>query len=475
MKKLDIWVGFKLSKQKVILSKKDRNKLFYSEITKDYPWFYEMLKVKEKFTTADLIDLDREKQNFFKDILPNVLNTSNKEWKPSYDIFVQVLEGNRRMECSLCGTKNKYIYYITNKLNKQKLNVGSECVKQFGELGDWMKNNGESLKEEQKKVQLKNKLNNDLPGIENTLHKWNDFIANLPIMLPYEMENKLKNIGCEAKKHYEKIIEGKKYDYYKNEIMKALEKRDILMLEINDYVKENEKKPYVVTDKIIRELKSSRTNKILVMLQEDNGFIKWRTAHRITEKNFINSLIKDFNKSFKTYGISIENYDNKRKGFKIIINSQRRYRFFSKASDFIMEFGWMIFEQDLSERVSFSKLLGLCSLYDNDSYNIALASFNELLKGQDLDIRDINIGRDRLFLYSESRRTYVQMNLTEFMKKYQRFLFRNENEEYRYEDSRYSSFQKEMEYQFNSSKNTITEQQFRRMKDIERSSKHLRV
>lgn len=466
--------GIKLSKQKNILSKKDRNKLFYSEITKDYPWFYELLKTKEKLMQEDLVNLDTEKQNFFKDILPNVLNASNNEWKPSHDIYVRVLEGNNRMKCSLCGTKNKYIYYITNKLNENKLNVGSECVKQFGELGEWMKNNGELLKEKQKKIQLKYKLNNDLPGIENTLHKWNEFVTNLPIMLPYKLENKFKSIGLEAKHLYEKIIEGKKYRYYRNEIMKALDEREGLIIEINDYVKEHENKPYVVTDKIIRELKSSRKDKALSMLQEDNGFIKWRTAHRITEKNFIKCLIKDFNKGLESYGISIESYDIKRKGFKIIINSQRRFRFFSKFSGFIMEFGWLIFEPELTEHISFSKFLNLCSLYDSRSYNIAIASFNELLKGYNFNIREIDIDRDRIFLYSDLRGIYVELKLSDFMRKYQSFLFKNE-EEYNYEDSRYSSFKSEMQNLFNSSRNKITEQEFKRMKDIERSSRHLRV
>ena len=40
-------------------------------------------------------------------------------------------EASGEIHCQLCGRKNKYVYYIQNKLNEKELNVGSDCINKF--------------------------------------------------------------------------------------------------------------------------------------------------------------------------------------------------------------------------------------------------------------------------------------------------------------------------------------------------------
>lgn len=98
---------------KVLIRKKDRNKLLFSNITENYPWLLKLLQENEKISNLEVANLNEDKQNFIKHLIPNILNEASKEWKPSHEVFVRVLEGNKRKRCSLCGTPNKYIYYIT--------------------------------------------------------------------------------------------------------------------------------------------------------------------------------------------------------------------------------------------------------------------------------------------------------------------------------------------------------------------------
>ncbi|KAA6446959.1 hypothetical protein [Bacillus swezeyi] len=451
-----------MREKKVVLNKKERNKLFYSEITKDYPWFYELIKQKEKITKEDVTGLTEEQQRFIKDVLPNVLNQSIKEWKPD-EIYVKVLEGNNRVKCSLCGTKNKNIYYITNKLSKKKINVGSDCVQQFGELGEWMRVNGKDLIKGQIRTQNQNKLNNEIPGIEDLIMQWDTIIDRQPIMLPLQLERSLKKLGAQAKIHYEEILENKKYDANKAALKRTLDQRQQKLREIESYVKNNEGSKFVVTNEILRDLKRSKKFDIIKMLQEDNGYIKWRTAHRITEKRYISLLVSEFNKKLKKYGIVIEKYEEEKKGFKLSVSSQRRIHLYSRHSEFTTEFGWLIFDSEVGEEISIPKLMGLCSLYDERSYSMAVSLFREFLENSYLDIKEYDIARDRIFLLGNS--VYLQITLTEFIKKYKVYLFEI--------DQGAEIFRSKVTSYFESARNKITEKEFKRIKDIERSSKKL--
>ena len=77
----------------------------------------------------------KEKSNRFKLIQEVVDNSVNKEWdkaKLEWECTHQVK--NTKGNC-VCGHPLMNLYFITNKLNKNSLIVGSSCVRKFDNTG----------------------------------------------------------------------------------------------------------------------------------------------------------------------------------------------------------------------------------------------------------------------------------------------------------------------------------------------------
>ena len=91
--------------------------------------FYKKLSIQEMENDATFDDRARAvlmSVENKKMMMEKIMN----EWYSSKDFE----ETDRDVFCQLCKTKNKYIFYIKNKLTDIELHIGSECVKKFPDI-----------------------------------------------------------------------------------------------------------------------------------------------------------------------------------------------------------------------------------------------------------------------------------------------------------------------------------------------------
>ena len=127
-----------MNKSKLLITQQEMVLIKNSEETKkteiygnlfDCIAFYKKLSIQEMDNDATfderarvvLMSVDNKKM-----MMEKIMN----EWYSSKDFE----ETDRDVFCQLCNTKNKYIFYIKNKLTDIELHIGSECVKKFPDI-----------------------------------------------------------------------------------------------------------------------------------------------------------------------------------------------------------------------------------------------------------------------------------------------------------------------------------------------------
>src|SRR5699024_4488687 len=80
---------------------------------------------------------------------------------------------------------------------------------------------------------------------------------------------------------------------------------DKLFLERNIYlyVKENKENKYIANKNILKWLLKNRKFDTIEMIKSDKGYIKWKTSHRIYEKNFMKEIVMDLAPIFKKINV----------------------------------------------------------------------------------------------------------------------------------------------------------------------------
>ena len=121
-----------------IITKEDRELVVNSEAINNYPELKRVLDKYERIYKTDFEDtddFDDKLINLMLYVFQDIRDECEKEWYSNGKM--DVVESDNQedwVKCALCGTPNKYIYYIVNRLNKTKLNVGSDCIDKFSSI-----------------------------------------------------------------------------------------------------------------------------------------------------------------------------------------------------------------------------------------------------------------------------------------------------------------------------------------------------
>ncbi|WJV19646.1 hypothetical protein QU593_03955 [Rossellomorea marisflavi] len=439
---------------KLLIKKKERNKLLYSEITKQYPWLLTLLKENEKISLEDIEKLDRDQRVFIENVLQKLLLEASKEWKPDSDVFVKVLEGKERIRCSLCGTPNRYIYYIKNKINQQKLNVGGDCVKEFGEIGEWMHKNSTNIIKGQVKVQNLAKINKHIPGVESIISRWSKIIDAQPIYIPTDISKEYLELGLKATQLFEEILDGKGFKERSIELTHIIKISEDYIKDITDYVAKKKSNKFTATREICKFLKRTKKEYVLDMINKDKGEIKWRTAPRIGEKEFLFLLKEEYNNKILNEGYEITGVNLDKEGFNIINRDFDMINFFAKHSNFTLEFGWLLFDQNIDEDFDPLKLLNLCEVSDEPSLDTIISKIKKNIYRKHIRIIDYDVAKNSLYLGDAALNEYLKLNLVEFVSRYKILAF--------YEEEK---LHKKLIEEFKQAPNKITKKEYYRDKE----------
>ncbi|WP_029423394.1 hypothetical protein [Alicyclobacillus macrosporangiidus] len=303
-----------------IVDPKDRNLLIHSEAPKIADWFYKMLLDNEAITQEHAQDLSQEQRNFLQTMVGRIIQQANKEWYrdgfreiPDYDL------GEERINCSICGQDNRYVYFIVNRLNGKKLNVGSTCINKFS-IGVREGTTNAQLVREGLRLSRMNVLESKFTNILSLLETWEDRLEKYPILVKKELEEPYLEVGKRLKSIVEPYLSGKTKTFSAADIEQLLQVREAVLQRIEDYVQRemSRNSPFKATREVADWIRRNNPNPGYQWLKED-GEIRLRTAFRICEPKFMNSLVPQLNNALAGQNIVILQAELDRKGYVYIL------------------------------------------------------------------------------------------------------------------------------------------------------------
>lgn len=415
---------------KLLMTLRERTLLMNSETIKDYEKLKKLIEERPTIKGAELKNLDSKMQTFFRNMYSKVLKQSASEWSSNSAHPVDVIiDEEKTIQCQLCHQPIKNICYIVNKINENELIVGSDCVKNFEmNLGKPI----EKLLEDMLKTKRLTILNESCNNIEDIINTWEYTLENFDVLIPGYLEKEYLELGTQIKKNYNNFIEKK--NKKKNEdiiktIEDLLEKREILIKKLENYVKDHKNDKYVVTRSMVKWLKQKNKHKVIKWLKS-TGKVGMKTAHRIGEDNYLQSLVDDLNLKLKNTNIKIINFTPNYKGRKgYIYQYQNNLKLFCSYSNFLLESSWMIFNGSLNEDYDEMKNNLLShSIPHQDSYQMVTNMLFNIIKKLKLSIHLFDKDFDQLFIYNnETDKYFIMDNFSSFINKNLNYIVKEEN------------------------------------------------
>lgn len=404
--------------KKLVLSKKDRTLLQHSEIIKDYPWVSEFLEIHERITMELVNSLEESKQNFFTNMISRLIKQAGDEWRGDEHCVEDLGPDKEKWKkCSLCGQPNRNIFYIVNKINGIRLNVGSECIKHFGIVVKQGISIDELLKQAAR-IRIQSMLNARFPGSVRIIEGWNYQLNEYPIIIPSKLETPYNELGFHVKKLYNDL--GKKPDEnIFHQIGIALKERESMIANINLYVKEKGNDKFIPSKSLEHWLKANGGQETLNMIK-DQGYITWGTAHRIEQSDFMNSLTADLNRGFEGIGLKIEKVDSEFPGYVIKPFPKKDYWIICRHHKLILDYGWIIFAEEPIEELSVENIVNLGSSYGEKSISYILDEFSYRAR-KVINIKEYDFNFDEVLVFENTTQRYFITKLKAFAETFKFF------------------------------------------------------
>ncbi|MEK4006074.1 hypothetical protein [Paenibacillus sp. FSL H3-0333] len=351
----------------VKVKKKQRNLLLKSEVTKDYPWLSELLVANESFGVERV---PQELKDEFASIVPFIIKQGSEEWKGNEDVLFPVEDMGEvaRKRCGLCGTKNRYIHYIKNRLNGNTLNVGKDCVEEFADI-DFLQH-GKSkaeLYKNARKIRRMAEINKKINGIDLIIESWNRIPNRYDIIIPNSIEKPFIECGVLAKKYYEGYLDEK----YSESIFKKVEDQVKLyysfIQQMDDYQINNIKDKFVVTRAMMRWLADKGFNEAIAKVK-DEGKISPSTIQQMYEPTFIKGINKNIVKVLEKLEIEVTRTDYENGYYVIkpdIYNGQIILH--CKFDKVVFFFGGLLFNEKPYANLDMKNLIRVSTIADDKS------------------------------------------------------------------------------------------------------------
>lgn len=412
-----------------ILTLDEINLLLHSEEAKHtdlYGNLFEVLlklKPKKAISLDELYMLDTKGRYALQQNKSNLMNAINNEW---YVISVNDFDSNKKIRCGLCNTPNKYIFYIENRLNGKKLNVGSSCMTHFPQMIGYVENKKHlsKLKENHKIVKRRNEFLQHYPNVDTIIKSADAWFNSLPILIPYDIYSKIEECITRMRLIYTMYVnDGKKpFDSH----FTSFELFQIALNQFADYkqnamnfVDEHNHDDLICCRKEIDWLLSQNKKDILYEIAQNEGKYSDATLKYIYSQDFIKQNVNLFFNKHKASIISISFKPNNMIYLKTIpsVGYQPPLAFNISFKDFMKYFGAKCilindYEYEDKELISKSKIINSTSnLYSIINYiNYILRNMKYVLLFDD--------STNDLILYRIFDKAICKLNTKQFIQKY---------------------------------------------------------
>lgn len=301
----------KENKSRLLITMKEMNLIKNSETTKDSEIYGNLFYALQKYETLSEKDLVLS-STFDKQAVIALTNEQMKselmkkiicEW---YGIDYYISPG-KKIPCQICHTPNTKIHYIKNKYNKNELNVGSECIKQFPEIENFKEMQRNSYeREKSRKQELRRaefaQLEIDDPEFVSKARK---NFNNINILLPFYLYNDINQIIYNlnfVKTNY--IQHGGDYSEVSSRYNKLKVEYTALWNKAIEHYQKNYKNKLVCKKNIANWLKENYLN-IWENISKNNGLFTVQTLKFAYEGRFVKEHLKSFSKQLEDDEIRI--------------------------------------------------------------------------------------------------------------------------------------------------------------------------
>jgi hypothetical protein len=419
---------------KLLVKFRERSLLINSKVIEDYPHLKELINNTPNMKKSQLDTLQHEMQVFFDNMFPKILKQAAEEWSGDSHHPIDILDDDNIIRCQLCNHKIKYVCYIVNKLNGNRLEVGRECVKHFGLFSDIPI---EELFKEMARIKKIEEFNLLIPGIEKVISTWDGKLDSYPILIPKRMKSPYLALGRRANELFQEFV-GKHEitEDSKKEIIcqidEILKKREALLSNIEKYVAEEKYQKYVPTREIVNWLKrkgSNDANTALDWLEED-GMVTWRTIFRIEEPSFMKSVIKDLNEHLTKIGLRVEKVDINVNAYTLVSSKRPKIKLFCKHRKLMLDYGGLLFGKDIDKKLTLGNVVQMSTIYREEStIDAFIDTISALINKSDIEFKENFYDFGEVIVYEKKANKYIFVkHLFSFIDKFKGLPFEVGNE-----------------------------------------------
>lgn len=403
------------------IDKKQRNLLINSESPKVLPWFNELLRKYEKL---NLVNVPEQYHDDFKHVIPHLLKQCGEEWKSDESVLYPVEDlGKPSKRCSLCNTRNRYIYYIQNRLNGKKLNVGRDCVQEFSDF-DFLKN-GKSqsqLIKEAKKIRRRSIINRKFPNIDNELDKWENHLDTYYVLIPTYLAKPYRHLGQDTRQLFDDFLNEKGDDTTFRKIREMLRKKEELIRAMDLYNEKNKDDKFIATMQMKRKLERLNDQATLEKLSEV-GWVDETTIGKVIEPEFLSKVYQDVQSLLNGIEIGVEAYPPEPEYYLLTPKKHNNsIHLLCKQEKIFLNFGSCFFGKQSKARLSLKNIVRISDFADNASVVNFVTELNYLSRRS--GIRLVQTVENEIDIEFENR--ILPYNLKNFLHEFKTEIYEEE-------------------------------------------------
>lgn len=214
---------------------------------------------------------------------------------------------SKKVKCGLCNTPNKYLFFIRNRKNHIRLNVGSYCMTKFPGIEGYTeyKYHLNKVIKNQQAVERRTEFHNKHPNVIEIIDSANYYFDNLPILLPYDLYHNLKDAVTNLRLIYSQYVSYGKKPFKSNKnsfdlFSEMIELYNGLKKLSDSFVLHNNDIPFICKRDEIDWMIENKQWKLLDEIAQNNGLYTEITIAKITSLKFIKQYFPEFVKHNKS-------------------------------------------------------------------------------------------------------------------------------------------------------------------------------
>ncbi len=426
---------------KSVLTLDEINLLKYSEEPKNQQIYGNLYKV---LTEADLHKaVSLEQLPFLNELgmasitynKSNLIDTVKQEW---YVKSVTQEDPKKKVRCGLCNTANKYLYFITNKVNGNTLNVGSSCMQKFPGIEGYvesqkqMKNAINNGKIATRRYEFHNKFGN----VDSYLKEAENFFSSLPILIPYDLYKKLEEVIQRMNLIYAQYVNHNKTPFKSKmnslDLFKLAKDNFVeLKHEVSNFVANNLNNTLACKRKEIDWMLSNNKNSLLEEIARNNGTYKLNTICQVYSDDFMSSNKSCFTKKNRSVHFNIIKLDND--NHRIFFSTTKALDYnppiilYTTYINFMKNIGGQSFlDQDYT--FSSNEIIDHTEMLNSKQNMYAILNYTSDMIYYIGYVFLFDEDRDKLFLYRKCDDAIKEFDIKSFMKNFKRYLLCDDNE-----------------------------------------------